>query len=348
MAQRGSFKLLMDALAPSVVGMPMWASPDNVRVAVASMGGKARLLQAFSGSQSVLISTLKSLDAAMASKYSSSISTSNMTASDFMSQSLQSGLEALRVFAPNTTSACPSSEGCSLGWRPDSSKFIVMATNSDSDLPYMPANRMTGQSQGHPFKPFNVSSLAQVPAPALLEPAFLPSTWWYDTGIAGFQMYRNASAPPRLSSAWQAEVNATAQSLLSSRTHLVLFADIIAQPRGSPMSSWDYPNPYREFALASVRGTAALETDTLTTAAMQYGHPLYNVFVSSSDIDPLALDRSATLDSLRSNGLPLSLQSLMLAGNGQMEIVALDQLQTLVGDRRNDKGIFSFVVTSAH
>ncbi|KAL2914134.1 hypothetical protein HK105_206392 [Polyrhizophydium stewartii] len=367
-APRRDLDVFVRVVAEAVVGIEAWSRGGGVRVGVATYGGRPRLLMPFSDDLALLEATLDRVAAVG-------------------NETLQAGLEALRVFAPGpagTAAAGPAQAACEaagracvLDWRSGAQRSILMVAGGDSDLPFDAAMRMAGQAPGFPREPAAAGDLASVPAEMRTEPAFDPAVWW--RGPDGFQMFRASAEPVRLREAWQAEVDATAAALVDGQVQLVLVLDDLPAG-GAPVSTWDYRNPYRSWVLATgsdapcasatagapseaapaqASGTMSAPAAASTscpppaasydrTAAVhhQLGDALSTVFYAPSELEPLLLNRTATVAGLARAGLGGSLQAQMLARGASAHVVQMQALEALAGDKRNSKGVLSLVVRS--
>ncbi|KAJ3262843.1 hypothetical protein HDU77_011704 [Chytriomyces hyalinus] len=154
----------------------------------------------------------------------------------------EAGLEAIRMTL-NSNNGSDMGQSCLTGyngtackiiWRAGSERQIIMATDEDSDIPYLNSYLMPGQ--GNALCP---SGYANGCTGMTIEPPFQPRIF------SNQNYYRNASTPITLEAPYYQEIELTANLLISSGTSISLLmkSDFNANTAG-PQSTFNLYNQY--------------------------------------------------------------------------------------------------------
>ncbi|KAJ3238330.1 hypothetical protein HDU78_003589 [Chytriomyces hyalinus] len=233
----------------------------------------------------------------------------------------EAGLEAIRMTL-NSNNGSDMGQSCLTGyngtackiiWRAGSERQIIMATDEDSDIPYLNSYLMPGQ--GNALCP---SGYANGCTGMTIEPPFQPRIF------SNQNYYRNASTPITLEAPYYQEIELTANLLISSGTSISLLmkSDFNANTAG-PQSTF---NSYNQYFVKNVTDKSV--TSDTHTSIVQYGHPnLQSQSSSFGNFNP-----TETLSNLQLNSLGLSLQAKMLGAGGMMRVYKIqDLLNTTTG-----------------
>ncbi|KAI8852934.1 hypothetical protein BC829DRAFT_33527 [Chytridium lagenaria] len=212
------------------------------------------------------------------------------------------------------------SSTCNLRWRAGAKRHIILATDEDSDMPFVSSYRLANQPRGLCAVTYDTSGTT-CSGNFLFEPPFQPRVFW----SSGRQFYRNSSAPLTLDPIYSAEIALTAQLVVENAVSvsLLIKSDFNAN-RNGPISNWDSTSRYfNTFAVNKA------DVNNIHTATLQYGDPR---FAAEDAITFTNFSAQRTLANLNANGLSGSFQARVLAAGGFARVFRIqDIIDTTLG-----------------
>jgi len=258
----------------------------------------------------------------------------------------EAALEAIRMALTNNggdmLKGCADQATCTLNWRTDVTKSIIMATDEDSDLPTRSTYRMNGQTASSSLCALqytrNWNQKAQqytYNCDYSFEPDFNAKGFWDSMR----QYVRESKDMIAMTAPYQAEIDLTANLLAQHQVqmNMLIKTDGNANTYG-PQSSYDKTSRY--WNATHQQGSTDVDSVGSDTITMQFGHPDMNV--QSADFSNF--DQQATYNNLVQKGFRNSLQAQVLSKNGVMRLFKLqDVVDPVKGDMVTD-GFFEATV----
>ena len=233
----------------------------------------------------------------------------------------EAGLEAIRASLPpeNGNYMTKSCQGvytsrCTLNWRPNALKVMILATDENSDLPTLARYRMPGQNGSISFC---WAPWANNVCTSGIEPPFLPRTIMRDT--SGNNNYYRTAQPMRMPTPYEEEIRATAQVLLDQGVYMNVLMSLQAWG-GEAIAKFDNTNLFWRQAFANVT-LAQRPSDGTIVSAYQYGD--FNQAVQFANYS--GFNRAATLQRLTTANLSNSLNARVLASGGFIRLFNVER-----------------------
>ena len=233
----------------------------------------------------------------------------------------EAGLEAIRASLPPEngnfmTKVCTGvyTSRCTLNWRPNALKVMILATDENSDLPTLARYRMPGQNGSISFC---WAPWANNVCTSGIEPPFLPRTIMRDT--SGNNNYYRTAQPMRMPTPYEEEIRATAQVLLDQGVYMNVLMSLQAWG-GEAIAKFDNTNLFWRQAFANVT-LAQRPSDGTIVSAYQYGD--FNQAVQFANYS--GFNRAATLQRLTTANLSNSLNARVLASGGFIRLFNVER-----------------------
>lgn len=214
--------------------------------------------------------------------------------------------------------------GCKLSWRKNARKFLVLVTNSDSDLPTDRKFQTTDDQDKNTLCPgfYSQPQLDACMWPNLnIKAQFMPYTFMKAKN-GNYQVYRNDTLEQfKLADSFEEEIELTSDIVLESNCSVY---SLISTTMGTSDGIADYPisvfNEKSDYVLQN--GVPLKQQDGITTASYQFGSP----FVAHQRNNLSSFDADLTLKNLKSSGCGNSLQAKVLEGGGAMRNFDIDRV----------------------
>ncbi|KAI8622162.1 hypothetical protein BC830DRAFT_1224162, partial [Chytriomyces sp. MP71] len=292
----------------------MAAKGFDARYAVVAFGGLASILVPFTSVESDVKGALSSVGCSRSG--------------------WEAGLEALRMSlnanqGSDMQKSCSGNytSNCTLTWRPDAQRQILMATDEDSDIPYLNSYLMPQQGGGLCPSGYNNGKGC---SGMQIEPPFQSRIYWNNN------YYRNSPDPLILEDPYYTEIAVTANVIIQNAVSisLIMKSDYNANLKG-PQSTFDSYNLY--FQNITVDKNA---TNHRHTAIVQFGDPT----LQSQNESLGDFNATETLAALKNASLESSLQGQVLQEGGIMRVYELQLMIDAVNGPTYLSNIFNELV----
>lgn len=214
--------------------------------------------------------------------------------------------------------------GCKLSWRRNARRFLVLVTNSDSDLPTDRKYQTEDDQDKDTFCPgfYSQPQLDACIWPNLnIKAQFMPYTFMKAKN-GNYQIHRNDTVNKfKLADSFEKEIELTSSAVLSSNCSVY---SLISTTMGTSDGIADYPiSVFNEKSDYVMQNDIPLEQqDGITTALYQFGSP-----IMAHQHDNLSyFDADQTLANLKTSGCINSLQAKVLEGGGLMRNFDIDKV----------------------